>query len=72
MQEATRKLAASESECGSLRHQLAAQQRLQQQLEFDVAYLRSRRIPAVASPAAPAAAADLDADAAAAAMERLV
>jgi hypothetical protein len=56
MQEATRKLAASEVECSSLRQQLAAKQRLQQQLEFDVAYLRSRRVPAVAAAATDAAA----------------
>ncbi|KAF6251682.1 hypothetical protein COO60DRAFT_594238 [Scenedesmus sp. NREL 46B-D3] len=54
MQEATRKLAASESQCSNLQQQLAAKQRLQQQLEFDVAYLRSRRAPV--APAGPAAA----------------
>lgn len=63
MQEATRQLVASEVECSSLRHQLAAKQRLQQQLEFDVAYLRSRRAPA--APAAAAGTAAVDAAAAA-------
>lgn len=49
MQEATRKLAATEEQCSNLRQQLAAAQRLQQQLQLDVAYLRSRRAPRAAA-----------------------
>eukprot|EP00879_Flechtneria_rotunda_P008059 GHRR01008442.1.p1 GENE.GHRR01008442.1~~GHRR01008442.1.p1 ORF type:complete len:692 (+),score=349.04 GHRR01008442.1:804-2879(+) len=46
MQDATRRLAASEAETANVRQQLQAAMRRQQQLEFDLTYLRARRLGA--------------------------
>lgn len=55
MQDATRKLAAKEMQCMGLQQELTAALRRQQQLEFDVGYLRSRRAAAAAVGASEAA-----------------